>query len=74
MKLQEKLKYLVDNHFDDWLNMRSKVEEELSQKQGMFCVCGRIATGLHESNCRRFGGKVERETVKRLSHLQEVPK
>lgn len=67
--LQEKLKILQDEHMGDWLKTRQAVENELSEKNSMFCVCGRLATGLHESNCRRFKDKVTKETVSRLKHL-----
>lgn len=69
MKLSEKLKYLQDNHFGDWLKMRKEVEAEFSEKQSMFCICGKLATGLHESYCRKFSDSVTKETVKRLERL-----
>lgn len=72
MKLAEKLDYIQDNHFSEWLKTRQAVSFELSDRQTMFCVCGRLATGLHESSCRRFNNKVNSETVKRLKHL--IPK
>ena len=65
----EKLTYLQDNYFKEWLEMRQKVENEISNKQAMFCLCGRIATGLHESNCLKFRDKVNSETLKRLDYL-----
>lgn len=67
--LREKLAYLQENHFTEWLSMRSKVSDELSSKQLTFCVCGRLATGLHENGCRRFNIKITNEAVRRLSHL-----
>ena len=69
MKQREKLTYLQDNHFGDWLKTRQEVENEISDKQSMFCVCGRLATGLHENNCRKFQNKVNSETIKKMSHL-----
>ena len=69
MKLVEKLEYLQDNHMSEWLKTRQIVECELSDQQTIFCICGRLATGLHESRCRRFRDKVTSETVKRLKHL-----
>lgn len=69
MKIQEKLAYLQDNHFGEWLSTRQKVQDELSEKQSKFCMCGKLATGLHESNCKKFNNKVTSETVKRLQHL-----
>ena len=69
MKNHEKLAYLKDNHFQLFLTTRREVFNELSDSQTMFCCCGRLATGLHESHCTRFNNKVNAETIKRLKHL-----
>ena len=69
MKNTEKLKILQDNHFAKWLEMRQIVENEISDKQSVFCLCGRLATGLHESHCSKFCNKVTSETLKRLDYL-----
>ena len=69
MKLIDKLKYLQDNHFTEWLTARREAEDEVSSKQSMVCLCGRLATGLHESHCRKFQNKVTSEAVKKLAHL-----
>ena len=69
MKLIEKIDYLQENHFGEWVNTRKNCENEISDRQSMFCICGRLATGLHESGCRKFNNKVNTETVKKLSHL-----
>lgn len=69
MKLTEKLKHIQDKHMGEYLKERSIVLDELSAKQSMFCICRRLATGLHEMNCRQFHNKVTSETVKRLKHL-----
>ncbi len=69
MKLSEKLDFIQENHFGEWLKTRREVFEELSEKQTMFCVCRRLATGLHENGCRQFQKKVTSETIKRLKHL-----
>jgi hypothetical protein len=69
MKEAEKINQLQDNHFPEWVKTRKATEDELSDKQSMFCICGRLATGLHEMNCRRFRNKVNSETVKKLKHL-----
>lgn len=73
MNLKEKLAFIQTNHFGDWLKTRDLVEDELSQKNGMSCYCGRLATGLHERYCTRFQNKVSSETVKRLAHLIVKP-
>lgn len=69
MKMIEKLDWLQSNFFNEWIAKRLEVGNELSDRQSMFCVCGRLATGLHENGCRKFNAKVNAETVKRLSHL-----
>lgn len=69
MQAIEKIRHLEKEHFSEWLDTRRKVDDELSEKQGMWCVCGRLATGLHERHCKRFNNKVNSETIKRLKHL-----
>lgn len=69
MKLHEKLEFLQEKHFGEWMKTRQVVELEVSDRQAIFCVCGRLATGLHEMNCGRFRNRVTAETVKRLKHL-----
>lgn len=69
MKKQDKLNYLFNNHYSEWIKTRTEVDNELSEKQSMFCVCGKLATGLHESHCKRFKAKVDNETLNRLKHL-----
>ena len=69
MKLSEKLAYIQEYHFSDWLKTRREVEDDLSDRQGMFCLCRRLTTGLHESHCKRFQNKITSETVKRLKGL-----
>lgn len=69
MKREEKLVYLNENHWRIFATTRQKVFNDLSDQQGMFCCCGRLATGLHERHCTKFNNKVDTETIKRLSHL-----
>ena len=72
MKFQEALELLRRDHFPAWTQMRYAVEDELSNRQPMLCVCGRLATGLHERNCARFRNKVTATTVRRLKHLVQT--
>lgn len=66
MKLQEKIEKWKTTQFYAWYNTRKEVEQELSERQTMFCCCGRMATGLHEMHCSKFQHKVDVETIKRL--------
>ena len=50
----------------EWNSTRIKVFDELSDNQSIFCCCGKLASGLHESNCRKFNAKVDAETAYRL--------
>ena len=69
MKKYEKLAYLKDADFGLFVKTRQMVFDELSDKQTMFCCCGKLATGMHEMNCTKFNNKVLTETIKRLSYL-----
>lgn len=69
MNVEQKIKDLKANHFNNWSNTYRQVENELSDKQTLFCVCGKLATGLHEGRCRKFANKVAKETALRLEHL-----
>lgn len=72
MKLNEKIQFLNREHWSEFNTMWNNVNDEFSGRQTMFCLCWRLATWLHESNCTRFRAKVNSETVKRLQHL--IPK
>ena len=69
MKKYEKLEYLKNADFGLFIKTRKMVFDELSDQQTMFCCCGKLATGLHESNCTKFNNKVDAETIKRLNYL-----
>jgi hypothetical protein len=53
----------------EWLKTRKDVLDELSDRYPMFCVCGKLCTGLHENNCKKFQDKITSETVKKLEYL-----
>lgn len=69
MNLKDKVEWLKTHFFSDFISTRERVFNELSDKQSIFCVCGKLATGLHERSCRRFNKVVDSETVKRLNNL-----
>lgn len=72
MRIDQKVAHLKEHHFSEWLKTRQEVEDRVSRSFSMFCLCGRLATGLHERSCRRFQAKVDSETAKELSHLLTV--
>ena len=69
MKLQDKISYLVKNHGHEWETAYDSTFNDISRSQSMSCVCGRLATGLHEMNCTKLRKKVISETVKKLAYL-----
>lgn len=69
MKKLEKIDYLQKNHLCEWVKTHAQVERELSDAHDLFCECGHLATGAHESGCRKLRNKIMSETIKRLSHL-----
>jgi hypothetical protein len=69
MTKQEKLRKLQELDYVLFMKTKREVFDELDSKQTMFCCCGRLATGLHTSRCKKFDNKVISETIKRLEHL-----
>lgn len=51
---KQNIQYLKTQFREEWNSTRIKVFNELSDSQSMFCCCGKLATGLHESNCRKI--------------------
>lgn len=56
-------------HTMAWVQTWNDAFDELSGMQTIFCVCGKVASGLHERRCRVFRNKVDDNTVARLHHL-----
>lgn len=69
MKKEEKIAYLKEHHESAWIASRKKIEDVLSDSQPLLCMCGALATGLHEMHCRRFNARVDSETLKELKNL-----
>ena len=69
MTKKEKINYLKENYYSEWINKYSEIKNKLSDNQDIFCCCGKLATGMHENNCRKFIQKVESKTVEKLSSL-----
>lgn len=69
MDAKQKIAKLKSEFFPVWLKTYDECSEELSNEHSMFCVCGKLSTGLHESSCAKFRKEVEKRTVKKLEHL-----
>ena len=69
MKRDEKLKYLVDNHLEEYRKARAKAIQIVDDKYPMFCPCGKLATGLHTRTCTHYIKHVDKEVVNLLKNL-----
>ncbi len=61
-----KMQKLQDKDFNAWLVTRQKAWDELSEKYTMFCICGKLCSGLHEQGCKRFQDAINLRTLKKL--------
>ena len=61
-----KIQELQDKDFNGWLVTRQKSWDELSEGHSMFCVCGKLCSGLHEQMCKKFQDTINLRTVKKL--------
>ena len=48
MKEKEKIDWLKSHCYSEFASMYGKVFDDLSETQPIFCVCGKLATGIHE--------------------------
>ena len=58
-------------HTMAWMQTWNDAFDELSSMQPVFCVCGKVASGLHERSCAAFRKKVDDAAIKRLEHLMD---
>lgn len=57
---------LQDKDFNGWLIARQKSWDELSVKYDIVCICGKLCTGMHENNCKRFQDAINIRTIKNM--------
>jgi len=60
----------VSSLSDEDYELYEKARNEVSDKHPIKCVCGKLCTGLHELNCKKFKDAVERKYL-RLKKLQD---
>ena len=60
-----------EKDFGKWIDMRRVVEKEVSNSNPVICVCGRLATGMHEMRCKKFNDRVDLKTAKRLQEASD---
>lgn len=69
MKKEEKLEWLRRNHNEAYLEAENKAIAALDDEYPIFCLCGKLATGLHTTNCRKFQEAVKRRILTSLKPL-----
>ena len=72
MTTDEKIKYLIDKHNDEYLLKKEEVEANILNESYPYCCCGGLATKLHLKNCNKFKHKVSMIIARELSSL--IPK
>lgn len=66
MDQKQKINYLIENCYEDFILARHKAIKICDEKYSMFCPCGRLATGLHTSRCASFNKEVEKTILELL--------
>lgn len=71
MKLSKnkKLEILWQEHHDAYCKAREEAISKMDELTPMFCVCGKLATGLHTNNCRKFQSKVDDLVIAKIGNL-----
>ena len=69
MKTERIIKYLTENHYQEFIDTYKQVDQEFLEEYRMFCICGTLNTGLHEMYCKQSRDYKYRQVVKRLSYL-----
>lgn len=69
MTKQEKLNYLREHHYVAFTEARAKAIQILDEKYSIVCACGRLATGFHTNQCKKFNNEVNKEIILLLHKL-----
>lgn len=78
MTNKEILVNLREENYQLWHELYNKAWEEISNEHEIFCVCGKLCTGLHERNCDKFRNAVDKRIIKLLrnrhnsTHVEEI--
>jgi len=72
VRISEKIDFLKEHHMREFLDARETVADELSNTNKLFCICGKLATGLHESMCRKFSRRVDEITANKIYPLMTL--
>ena len=72
MKKIQKLEMmeLQDKDASAWISTHREAHDEMSKKYSILCICGRLCTRFHESQCVRFKDAVNLRTITKLKQLE----
>ncbi len=69
MTKNEKYAWLQTHAPGPFAMARTKAVNKLDELTPMFCFCGRLATGLHTSYCKRFQDRLKGMVINELKGL-----
>lgn len=56
-KLCDKIEECRAQNAKIWYKCYTQASNDISNRYNVFCVCGKLCTGLHEQGCRKFVGQ-----------------
>ena len=69
MTKNEKIRWLLQHAPAPYARAKAEAIQELDDATPVFCFCGKLATGLHTTNCRMFKGRLQTKIIERLNEL-----
>lgn len=69
MTRDEKISWLQQHAPGPYARAAAEAINELDELTPMFCFCGKLATGLHTSHCRKFNERKKTLIIKKLKGL-----
>lgn len=69
---EQKLQMLWQTHFEEYNKARKEAQDTLDELTPMFCFCGKIASGLHTSHCKKFQSKLNDLILSKCGHLLKL--
>lgn len=68
MTREEKLKYLQENHYQEFAQAYKEVDMQYHHAYFSYCLCGKKNSVLHETHCPIAIDYKYTQTIKRLQH------
>lgn len=69
MDSKQKELYLNHYHWRYYQDKKSEIEGQMDDEYPIFCICGKLATGLHTMSCRRWRNHLTMHTVQTMKDM-----